>query len=69
MIGRYTRPEMRDIWTEQRKLEIWLEIELLAAKRLGGEQFNLQPDFELSLLSPDVPHLGTGVASNHPPTA
>ena len=37
MIGRYTRPEMRDIWTEQRKLEIWLEIELLAAAALCGE--------------------------------
>ena len=37
MIGRYTRPEMRDIWTEQRKLEIWLEIELLAAEALCGE--------------------------------
>ncbi|MBS33173.1 MAG: adenylosuccinate lyase, partial [Verrucomicrobiales bacterium] len=37
MIGRYTRPEMRDIWTEQRKLEIWLEIELLAAEALSSE--------------------------------
>ena len=37
MIGRYTRPEMRDIWTEQRKLEIWLEIELLAAEALCSE--------------------------------
>ena len=37
MIGRYTRPEMRDIWTEQRKLEIWLEIELLAAEGLCSE--------------------------------
>ncbi|HJO09255.1 MAG TPA: adenylosuccinate lyase, partial [Verrucomicrobiota bacterium] len=37
MIGRYTRPEMRDIWTEQRKLEIWLEIELLAAEALCAE--------------------------------
>jgi len=37
MIGRYTRPEMRDIWTEQRKLGIWLEIELLAAEALCSE--------------------------------
>ena len=37
MIGRYTRPEMRDIWTEQRKLEIWLDIELLAAEALCDE--------------------------------
>ena len=37
MIGRYSRPEMRDIWTEQRKLEIWLDIELLAAEALCDE--------------------------------
>jgi adenylosuccinate lyase len=34
MIGRYSRPKMRDIWTEQRKLEIWLQIELLATESL-----------------------------------
>jgi len=37
MIARYSRPQMRDIWTEQRKLEIWLQIELLAAEALGQE--------------------------------
>ncbi|HCB97248.1 MAG TPA: adenylosuccinate lyase [Verrucomicrobiales bacterium] len=34
MIARYARPAMRDIWTEQRKLEIWLKIELLATEAL-----------------------------------
>ncbi len=34
MIQRYSRPDMREIWTEQRKLEIWLQIELLAAEAL-----------------------------------
>ncbi len=34
MIGRYSRPKMREIWTEQRKLEIWLQIELLASEAL-----------------------------------
>jgi adenylosuccinate lyase len=34
MIQRYSRAAMRDIWTEQRKLEIWLQIELLAAEAL-----------------------------------
>jgi adenylosuccinate lyase len=34
MIQRYSRPAMREIWTEQRKLEIWLQIELLAAEVL-----------------------------------
>ncbi len=35
MIPRYTRPEMARIWTEQRKFETWLEIELLACEALA----------------------------------
>ena len=35
MIPRYTRPEMAKIWTEQRKLETWLEIELLVCEALS----------------------------------
>jgi adenylosuccinate lyase len=35
MISRYTRPEMARIWTEQRKYETWLEIELLACEALA----------------------------------
>src|SRR5262245_43645496 len=31
MIQRYSRPAMREIWSEQRKLEIWLQLELRAA--------------------------------------
>jgi adenylosuccinate lyase len=34
MIPRYTRPEMVKIWTEQRKFETWLEIELLVCEAL-----------------------------------
>src|SRR5512146_170317 len=34
MIQRYSRAEMREIWSEQRKLEIWLQIELLAREAL-----------------------------------
>src|SRR2546423_2075672 len=37
MIQRYSRPAMREIWTEQQKLEIWLQIELLAAEALARE--------------------------------
>jgi adenylosuccinate lyase len=37
MIQRYSRPEMRAIWSEQRKLEIWLQIELIAAEALSAE--------------------------------
>src|SRR5256885_10834578 len=36
MIQRYSRPAMREIWSEQRKLEIWLRIELLAAEALAN---------------------------------
>ncbi|HXL24929.1 MAG TPA: adenylosuccinate lyase [Chthoniobacterales bacterium] len=32
MIDRYSRPQMRDIWSDQRKFQIWLEIELLACE-------------------------------------
>jgi adenylosuccinate lyase len=35
MISRYTRPEMAKIWTEQRKFETWLQIELLACEALS----------------------------------
>ncbi|MEI6714461.1 MAG: adenylosuccinate lyase [Verrucomicrobiota bacterium] len=35
MIDRYTLPEMRSIWTEQRKYEIWLEIEVLACESMA----------------------------------
>jgi adenylosuccinate lyase len=35
MITRYTRPEMAKIWTEQRKFETWLEIELLVCEALS----------------------------------
>lgn len=37
---------MRDIWTEQRKLEIWLQIELLASEALVAEGIVPQTDFE-----------------------
>src|SRR5688572_23503967 len=46
MIQRYSRAEMRDIWTEQRKLEIWLQIELLAAEALVQQGIVPKADFE-----------------------
>jgi adenylosuccinate lyase len=45
MIQRYSRAEMREIWTEQRKLEIWLRIELLAAQALVAEGVVPAADF------------------------
>src|SRR5712691_9851368 len=35
VIDRYSRPQMRDIWADQRKFEIWLEIELLACEAMA----------------------------------
>ena len=32
MIDRYSRPEMSKIWSDHRKFEIWLEIEVLACE-------------------------------------
>lgn len=32
MLDRYTRPEMRVIWTEENKYKAWLEVEILAAE-------------------------------------
>jgi adenylosuccinate lyase len=37
MIQRYSRQVMRDVWSEQHKLEIWLRIELLASEALAAE--------------------------------
>ena len=34
MIPRYSRPEMRAIWTDENKLNLWLRIEMLAAEAL-----------------------------------
>jgi hypothetical protein len=32
VITRYSRPEMRAIWTDEDKLKIWLQIELLTSE-------------------------------------
>src|SRR5207237_7881408 len=45
MIQRYARPGMREIWSEQRKLEIWLEIELLASEALCAQGLLPKVDF------------------------
>src|SRR4051794_4007083 len=45
MIQRYSRPAMREIWTEQRKLEIWLQIELLASEALCNQGLVPEKDF------------------------
>jgi adenylosuccinate lyase len=37
MIPRYTRPEMGEVWSQQRKLETWLEVELAATEAWAEE--------------------------------
>jgi adenylosuccinate lyase len=46
MIQRYSRSEMREVWTEQRKLEIWLQIELLASEALSRQGLVPKKDLE-----------------------
>ncbi len=46
MIHRYSRPEMRAIWSEQRKLEIWLQIELIVAEALCERGLIPKEDFK-----------------------
>src|SRR6266850_7754007 len=80
MIQRYSRPQMREIWSEQRKLEIWLQIELLASEALcdngpvpkkdfarmeSGAAFSLEGCKELEgTLNHDVIAFTTNVAEN-----
>src|SRR5277367_4074292 len=45
MITRYSRPEMRAIWTDENKLKIWLQIELLASEALVKEKIVPRKDF------------------------
>src|SRR6266516_2142539 len=46
MIQRYSRPGMRAIWTDENKLKIWLQIELLASEALVAEGIVPRSDFE-----------------------
>ena len=45
MITRYSCPEMRAIWTDENKLKIWLQIELLASEALVAEGIVPRKDF------------------------
>ena len=45
MITRYSRPEMRAIWTDENKLRLWLQIELLASEALVRERVVPRTDF------------------------
>ena len=45
MITRYSRPEMRAIWSDENKLRIWLQIELLVSEALVAKGIVPRSDF------------------------
>ena len=45
MIPRYSRPEMRAIWTDENKLNLWLQIEMHASEALVKEGIVPKADF------------------------
>ena len=47
MIQRYSRPVMRQFWTEENKLRIWLQIELLASEALASQGTVPEADFRI----------------------
>ena len=46
MIDRYALPELRELFGEQRKLDLWLRIELLAVEALRDEGVVPDADWE-----------------------
>src|SRR5664280_2543672 len=46
MIQRYSRPEMRAVWTDDNKLRMWLQVELLAGAALVKEGIVPAEDFQ-----------------------
>jgi adenylosuccinate lyase len=46
MISRYTRPEMGRIWSDQHKLETWLQVELAATRALARHAIVPAADLE-----------------------
>ena len=48
MIGRYTRPEMGAIWTEENRFNAWLEVEILACE--AWAELGIIPKEDVKLL-------------------
>ena len=62
MIPRYSRPEMRAIWTDENKLDLWLQIEVHTSEALVKERIIPKADFALikagvKLCASDLPRL------------
>jgi Adenylosuccinate lyase len=48
VIDRYSRPEMRAIWSDERKFQIWLEIETIACE--GMARLDLIPKEDAAVI-------------------
>jgi len=46
MITRYSRPEMVDLWSEEKRYSIWLKIELLALEKMCQDGLVSKEDFK-----------------------
>ena len=62
MIPRYSRPEMRAIWTDENKLDLWLQIEVHTSEALVKERIIPKADFArikagVKLCASDLPRL------------
>ena len=62
MIPRYSRPEMRVIWTDENKLDLWLQIEVHTSEALVKERIIPKADFArikagVKLCASDLPRL------------
>ena len=62
MIARYSRPEMRAIWTDENKLELWLQIEAHTSVALVKERIIPKADLArikagVKLCASDLPRL------------
>ena len=52
MIARYTRPQMALVWSEERKLEAWLQVEVAACEALVEAEVIPPADLELIKVAP-----------------
>lgn len=58
MIERYSRPEMRAIWTEENKFQSWLEVEICACE--AWAELGVIPKEDAALLRQNASLISTG---------
>ncbi len=57
MIKRYSRKELTDIWSEENKYKIWLDVEIAAAQAM--EKLNQIPKGVSSIVKKKAPRCNT----------